>query len=296
MLQQGDLSWVVPDQIIAFSSPQDPSYTRNMRVSNNTRPDHLIDQFLDMNVKGIIRLNDRLYDAGSFTRHSIQVHEMEFPDGSCPQDHIIRDFIALTESYTSRGQAVAVHCRAGLGRTGTLIGLYIMHKFGFDAKPLIAWMRICRTGMVVGEQQQFLVRTQNRVPQIMRSAPSTTAQAQNFNRNPAGSRDFYNEGRLADPGAFADGQLDSQTIVTTPKRRPAGNAANDYDRDVYSSAKRGGRADSTFRSPSANITYSYKKGEEDLYDRVNSTAKRERYNETAQANVTSSRKDRLAQY
>ena len=43
MLQQGDLSWVVPDQIIAFSSPQDPGYTRNMRVSNNTRPDHLID-------------------------------------------------------------------------------------------------------------------------------------------------------------------------------------------------------------------------------------------------------------
>lgn len=47
---------------------------------------------------------------------------------------------------------MAVHCRAGLGRTGTLIGLYIMHKFGFEAKPLIAWMRMCRTGMVVGEQ------------------------------------------------------------------------------------------------------------------------------------------------
>jgi hypothetical protein len=47
-----------------------------------------------------------------------------------------------------------------------------MHKFGFDAKPLIAWMRICRTGMVVGEQQQFLVKTQIRLSQIMRMAPS----------------------------------------------------------------------------------------------------------------------------
>ena len=77
---------------------------------------------------------------------------MEFPDGSCPKDQVVRDFIAVTEDYTSRGEAVAVHCRAGLGRTGTLIGLYIMHKFGFDAKPLIAWMRICRPGMVVGVQ------------------------------------------------------------------------------------------------------------------------------------------------
>jgi len=47
-----------------------------------------------------------------------------------------------------------------------------MHKFSFDAKPLIGWMRICRSGMVVGEQQQFLVRTQNRLRDIMRDAPS----------------------------------------------------------------------------------------------------------------------------
>ena len=103
MLKHGDLSWVVPDQIIAFSSPQEAAYARSTRVSNNVRPDDLIDQFLDMNVKGIIRLNDKLYDAGSFSRHGIRVHEMEFPDGSCPEDHIIRDFVSLTESYTSKG-------------------------------------------------------------------------------------------------------------------------------------------------------------------------------------------------
>ena len=105
-----------------------------------------------MKVKGVIRLNDKLYPAKDFEREGIKVHEMEFPDGSCPNDNIIREFIDLTNSYIQRRLAVAVHCRAGLGRTGTLIGCYIMHKYGFDAKPLIAWMRICRSGMVVGEQ------------------------------------------------------------------------------------------------------------------------------------------------
>ena len=64
-------------------------YTRSTHVSNHVRPDDLIDSFIDLNVKGIVRLNNKLYNAGSFSRHSIKVHEMEFPDGSCPEDRII---------------------------------------------------------------------------------------------------------------------------------------------------------------------------------------------------------------
>ena len=96
MLKHGDLSWIVPDEIIAFPSPQEVSYTRNLRVKNKWRPEDLVDDFKDLKVTGVIRLNDKLYDASSFQRQSIQVHEMEFPDGSCPEDRIIRDFIRLT--------------------------------------------------------------------------------------------------------------------------------------------------------------------------------------------------------
>ena len=105
-------------------------------------------------------MNDKLYDASTFERQGVKVHEMEFPDGSCPDNHVIRQFVGITDRYISKNQAVAVHCRAGLGRTGTLIGCYIMHKYGFEAKSLICWMRLCRVGMVVGEQQQFLVQIQ----------------------------------------------------------------------------------------------------------------------------------------
>ena len=178
MLKNGDLSWVVPGAIIAFSSPTGSGgYGRSFYSGAlGFSPDELIDSFHDLNVKGVIRLNDKLYDANQFEKNGVSVHEMEFPDGSCPKDHIITDFVSLTDGYIKNNQAVAVHCRAGLGRTGTLIGLYIMHKYGFDPKPLIGWMRLCRVGMVVGEQQQFLVRTEGRLSQVLASRARTSYQ------------------------------------------------------------------------------------------------------------------------
>eukprot|EP00971_Amphidinium_carterae_P058713 1160995-Amphidinium_carterae.2 len=41
---------------------------------------------------------------------------------------------------------VAVHCKAGLGRTCTLIGLYAMKHYQFPARPWIGWNRLCRPG------------------------------------------------------------------------------------------------------------------------------------------------------
>ena len=51
---------------------------------------------------------------------------------------------------------MAIHCKAGLGRTGSLIAAYAMKHYRFPADAFIGYIRICRPGSVLGPQQQFL--------------------------------------------------------------------------------------------------------------------------------------------
>lgn len=78
---------------------------------------------------------------------------MYFADGGNPTDAIVRRFLEIAEKEEG---ALAIHCKAGLGRTGTLIALYLMKHFELTTAEVIAWLRFCRPGSVIGPQQLFL--------------------------------------------------------------------------------------------------------------------------------------------
>ena len=75
--------------------------------------------------------------------------DLYFLDGSTPPDDIVEKFLDAVEKEKG---AVAVHCKAGLGRTGSLIALYCMKHFGFPPAPFIGWIRIARPGSILGPQ------------------------------------------------------------------------------------------------------------------------------------------------
>ncbi|OWZ57057.1 cell division cycle 14 [Cryptococcus neoformans c8] len=174
MVENGDLNILGP--FIPFASPTENSWIEGVLQSPpNGRILHtpvksrtishqlrcVLDIFERENVGLVARLNDELYDRRHFLDMGIEHIEMFFDDGTNPPDDIVREFIRLAEhTIEHKRQKVAVHCKAGLGRTGVLIGAYLVYKYQFTAQEAIGFMRIVRPGMVVGPQQQYMVLNQ----------------------------------------------------------------------------------------------------------------------------------------
>ena len=106
-----------------------------------------------MGVTLVIRLNKPQYEKKKFTKAGIKHLDLYFLDGSTPPDHIVDQFLQACEAEKG---CIAVHCKAGLGRTGTLIALYVMKHIGFPPADFIGWIRIARPGSILGPQQQYL--------------------------------------------------------------------------------------------------------------------------------------------
>jgi cell division cycle 14 len=109
-IENGDMNWLIPGKLLAFASPYNTNIVQGYRVST---PADVVPVFHELGITTIVRLNNKTYDEGIFTAAGFAHIELFFPDGSCPNDAIIRDFLNLVESP----QVIALHCKAGLGRT-----------------------------------------------------------------------------------------------------------------------------------------------------------------------------------
>ena len=157
-----DLHEVVPGKFIAMRGPRNISsgaawedtYTCSGDFSHRDfSPSHYAGILEQFDVRAVIRLNTPEYEKSELRAAGIAVADLFFEDCTPPPVEVVAKFLLLAEHVPG---ALAVHCKAGLGRTGTLIALYMMKHHGFSAREAMGWLRIVRPGSVIGPQQQFL--------------------------------------------------------------------------------------------------------------------------------------------
>ena len=151
----GDLHMVVPGKFIAFQGPKDlgPQAFSDELGYRRFSPSYYADILRGQGVTDVVRLNEAEYDGGDFVARGIRHHDLCFDDCTAPPARVVRRFLDIVDGAAG---VVAVHCKAGLGRTGTLIALALMRSHGFSAREAMGWLRIMRPGSVIGEQQHYL--------------------------------------------------------------------------------------------------------------------------------------------
>lgn len=139
-----NFSWVIPDRLAGFGVLAMPT-SRDLEALRAE------------GVGAMVSLTETALDAELAIQAGLQHFHLPVPDMQAPSLGEIRQFIEFVNQARRSGLATAVHCRAGLGRTGTMIACYLVHE-GHSSEEALNLLRVHRPGSVETESQEQAVR------------------------------------------------------------------------------------------------------------------------------------------
>ena len=128
-LPHGDCYWVLPGRLLAGAYPE-----RHLDALLAAG----IDCFVDLTNDG-----DAMAPYALQARGRARWHGFAITDYSVPGVELMRRIVGTLEDELARGSRVYLHCHAGVGRTGTAVGCWLVEQglTGGEALKLIARKR-----------------------------------------------------------------------------------------------------------------------------------------------------------
>jgi len=150
------LWWVIPDVLAGMPMPfiqleRRLNYGGPLTAYNDDLPD-----LYAAGIRAVVSLLDIPSDKPVYESAGFAFLCLPVPDGGAPSIEQVREFTAFVDAQLAANNPVAVHCEAGLGRTGTMLAAYLISK-GETVESAIARVRAAENKAIeTSAQVQFL--------------------------------------------------------------------------------------------------------------------------------------------
>ncbi len=136
--KRSDITWIVPGSVIACRYPRQPRD---------------LERVAQFGVVLLVNLHERPHAPMSLAQLGLRELHLPVSDFTPPSLQQLRIGVEAIAEAVGEGECVAVHCGAGLGRTGTLLACYLV-SLGEAPDAAIDRIRSLRPGAIETHRQE----------------------------------------------------------------------------------------------------------------------------------------------